>query len=702
MEINSTQAEFLRREIKSFPGIGKRKLSVLDSELGIRYVRDLLKHYPFRYEDRTQFYLIKDLREHISSSVQLVGHLHQVQKRWVRTKDSLSAEFSDETGKISLQWWNQINWISKYLKEGRRYLIYGKPNYYKGKISIVHPEMTELKDHASPKGKIYPVYSSTQTMKRVGLSSSGLQKIIQSFLSEIHPEFETLPASLGEKYHFSQHGKALHDIHNPPNIAALNKARERLKFEEVFFMQISLLSLRRVRKENLKAHGLGMNPMVSDFLDKSLPFSLTDAQKRVINEIYSDMKSEQQMHRLLQGDVGSGKTIVAFISLLAAIGLGKQAAMMAPTEILAEQHFEVCSHWAKSLPISLSILTSSVPARERKQRWKEIKEGNIQLIIGTHALLEDNIQFHDLAVVVIDEQHRFGVWQRAKLWKKGKDKHPHVLLMTATPIPRTLSMTLYGDVDISTLDELPAGRPPLYTAHRRESARQKVESFVQTQLEQGHQAYWIYPLIEESESLDLQTIEDGFAAAQTRFPHLKIAMLHGKLPSEEKQDIMRLFIAGEIQLLISTTVIEVGIDNPRATLMIIEHANRFGLAQLHQLRGRVGRGKEKSYCILMTSSPLSEEAQKRIDTLVSHQDGFSISQVDLELRGPGDRLGTQQSGAPELKLVDLVKDQAILIAARQEAMDIIHQDPEIKDPKYQTLKEHVHALTKQAAWKYIA
>ena len=695
----------LQKEVQFLSGVGPKRAEVLRSELGIRTVEDLLNHLPFRYEDRTQFQKTTALARY-DGSAQLVGRLSQIQMHRKGKRNLLFARLQDDKGIVSLSWWNQTRWIVKHLKEGERYVVYGPPTLYKGRVSLVHPEMRLLAEDEQPLGCLVPVYHSTQPMKRRGLDSGGLGQVIKEVLEELPDQPttwpEVLPEPLVKKYRFLSRDESMRQIHRPQTMGQLKEARRRLKFDEIFLLQVSLLSLRKFRKERLEAHVLGVNDFVNKFVKTVLPFSLTQAQRRVLREIYKDLKSAQQMHRLLQGDVASGKTVVAFISLLTAIGTQKQAAIMAPTEVLAEQHFQTCQAWTEALGLKVALLTGSTKTKKRQALLASVSTGDTQLIIGTHALLEDPLMFKDLALVVIDEQHRFGVWQRARLWQKGKTKNPHVLLMTATPIPRTLAMTLYGDVDVSVIDELPAGRPTIRTLHRQEKARAKLQDFVLAELQKGRQAYWVYPLIEESEKMDLNYLKEGFAQAQQRFPRLKIAMLHGRMRSAEKTTIMDDFHAGRTQLLVSTTVIEVGIDVPNATLMIIEHADRFGLAQLHQLRGRIGRGKYDSYCVLLTSTALSKEAQARIHAMTQHLNGFEIANIDLELRGPGNRLGTQQSGAPELCLVDLGKDTHLIMSARQEAQDILRSDPSLDQPQHQALQSYVQHLQEQASWKYIA
>ena len=586
------------------------------------------------------------------------------------------AQLHDETGQIELVWFKGVSWVLDKLKQGIPYVIYGKPTAFGRKLNIAHPEVEPVTDKSKKAGYLQPVYHSTERLKNQYLDSRSILKLQKELLVKaINHIAETLPIDIIQEFGLCLKKEAMVQIHFPRDTDQLNRAKFRLKFEELFYVQLKLIKQKLTRVEKYKGLVLNDSALLTQFYEKHLPFSLTNAQKRVIKEVYKDFRSGNQMNRLLQGDVGSGKTIVAFICMLIAIGSDTQAALMAPTEILSEQHYNGLKVFAEKLGLRIARLTGSTKQSERKIIHRMLRDGEIHILIGTHALLEEIVKFKNLGLAVIDEQHRFGVAQRAKLWNKNKDSYPHVLVMTATPIPRTLAMTLYGDLEVSVIDELPAGRKPIITKHHYDSARLKVFGFVKDQIALGRQVYIVYPLIEESEKSDYKDLMDGYESVSRAFPGLPISIVHGRMKSEDKEFEMQRFVKGETKIMVATTVIEVGVDVPNASLMLIENAERFGLAQLHQLRGRVGRGAEQSYCLLLSSYKLSREARTRIDTMVKTNNGFEIADVDLKLRGPGDLMGTQQSGVLDLLIADLGTDGKILQAARHAAIKLLRDDP---------------------------
>ncbi len=691
-----TKIEFLK-------GVGPQKAALLKKELKIFTYGDLIQHYPFRHEDRTQFTKIEDIRSD-DTSVQVKGIIRTYELKGAARKQRLTAQFKDETGEIELIWFKGVQWVSKNITPGMEYIIVGKPTVFNNRISISHPELEQYSDKAGTEGYLQPVYSTTETLTRRFLHSKGIAKIQQALFRQVYREIrESLPPNIIEQYKFVSKQAAILWIHFPKNQAELNKARARLKFEELFYVQLKIIQEKGVQKNESVGQVFGPLDTLTDFYNNHLPFELTNAQKRVVKEVRADVISGKQMNRLLQGDVGSGKTIVAFIVMLMAIDSNAQACLIAPTGILAGQHFEGLSEFCDKLGVSIRILTGASTKKQRKVIHEELENGELNILVGTHALLEDVVQFKNLGLCVIDEQHRFGVAQRAKLWAKNRSVAPHILVMTATPIPRTLAMTLYGDLDVSVIDELPAGRKPIQTIHKTEAGRLRMIGFLREQLELGRQAYVVYPLIEESETLDLQNLMDGYEYICRRLPEYFVSIVHGKLKNAEKESEMKRFIEKKTQIMVATTVIEVGVNVPNATVMVIENSERFGLAQLHQLRGRVGRGGEQSYCMLMTGQKLSREGKLRVDTMVRTTNGFEIADVDLQIRGPGDLAGTQQSGTMDFLLADLAQDNAILQEARECAEEIITEDTQLLLPKHHVLRQHIDSLkTSTVNWGRIS
>lgn len=672
---------FFDTKIEFLKGVGPQRGALLGSELGIFTYGDLIQYYPFRYEDRTRFYKIAEINDHMNF-IQVTGRIRYLETVGPPRRQRLVAYFGDGTGEIQLVWFKGLQWIIKKLRTNIDYVVFGKPGRIGKYINIAHPEMEPLTTKNEQGGYLQPVYSTTEKLKARYLDSKTIAKFQRTLTGlafrQIH---ETLPPDLVQQYRLLPKNQAISNIHYPENQQLLAQARYRLKFEELFFIQLRLLKLKLTRRERFKGIIFNNADLLTDFYHHHLPFELTNAQKKVIKGIYRDMRSGSQMNRLLQGDVGSGKTIVAFICMLIAIGNGAQAAMMAPTEILANQHYDGLKGYAEKMGLNIALLTGSSKTAERRDIHERLLEGSLHILVGTHALLEDVVQFQNLGLAVIDEQHRFGVAQRAKLWRKNEHTYPHVLVMTATPIPRTLAMTLYGDLDVSVIDELPAGRKPIKTIHHYDANRLKVFGFLKQQTELGRQVYVVYPLIEESAKIDLKHLEDGYESISRAFPDYAISIVHGKMKADAKEYEMNRFVKGETKIMVATTVIEVGVNVPNATVMVIENAERFGLAQLHQLRGRVGRGGDQSYCILMSDYKLSKEAKTRIKTMVTTTDGFVIADTDLKLRGPGDISGTQQSGLTDLTIADLSQDSEILQQARKAAQRILDDDPELKTAK---------------------
>lgn len=697
----------LQTPIEYLKGVGPQRGELLRKELGIHRYEDLLNFYPNRYIDRTRYYQINELNNN-PAEVQIIGkvvHLKTVE--FGKGKKRMVAVFIDNTGQMELNWFQGHKWIRDSLKLNTPYVIFGKVTNFNGQYSMAHPEMELYQEHQqSLRSSMQPVYPSTETLTNRGISNRVINKMMQQVFLETQGLFlETLPQNLLEELKMIPKSAALFNIHFPKSPELLAKAQFRLKFEELFFIQLQLITKNLVRKHKIKGHPFTVvGEHFNNFYKNHLPFELTNAQKKVLKEIRNDMGTNAQMNRLLQGDVGSGKTIVALMAMLIALDNGFQSCLMAPTEILATQHFNGLSELAKDLNINIKLLTGSTKTAERKIIHEELENGSLHIIIGTHALLEDKVQFHNLGLAIIDEQHRFGVEQRSKLWQKNEIP-PHILVMTATPIPRTLAMSLYGDLDISVIDELPPGRKPIQTVHRYDSNRLKVWKFIKDEIAKGRQVYIVYPLIQESESMDYKDLMDGYESISRDFPlpHYSISMVHGKMKPADKDAEMKRFAEGKTNIMIATTVIEVGVNVPNASVMIIESAERFGLSQLHQLRGRVGRGAEQSYCILMTSFKLSNDSKIRLETMCKTNDGFEIAEVDLKLRGPGDIMGKQQSGVLNLQIADLVKDKEILLLARHEAMKLLKKDPSMSLPEHQTLRTVFIELTKKKnIWNYIS
>lgn len=687
---------FFDRSIEYLKGIGPQRAETLNKELQIFTFGDLLQHYPYRHEDRSKFYKIKELQPDLPY-VQIIGEFKSFKTIGMGRKARLVGTFADETGTIEMVWFKGIQWIQKSLSIGVKYVAFGKASLFNGKFNIAHPEVEVLTEKNAKGGYLIPLYHTSEKMKRKGLDSRFLTKAMKVLLVEaVNHIPETLPDHLLQKFKLMDKKTAVVAMHFPRNAQQLSLAQNRMKFEELFFVQLRLIKLKIARTEKYKGVIINKSDLLNDFYEKHMPFELTGAQKRVVKEIYADFRSGQQMNRLVQGDVGSGKTMVAFLSILIAIGSGFQCAFMAPTEILAEQHFKGLQEWTQPLGLHMARLTGSTPKSERKLIHEGLMSGTITILVGTHALLEDKVKFKNLGFAVIDEQHRFGVAQRAKLWTKTKDTYPHVLVMTATPIPRTLAMTLYGDLDISVIDELPAGRKPIKTMHYRDNKRLEMFGFVEKEIEKGRQAYIVFPLIEESATLDYKDLMDGYESITRRFPNYQISIVHGRMKAEDKEWEMQRFVKGETKIMVATTVIEVGVNVPNATIMVIENAERFGLSQLHQLRGRVGRGGDQSYCILMTGVKLSTEGRTRLKTMVDTTDGFKIAEVDLALRGPGDLMGTRQSGVLDLLVSDLVKDGEILKVARIAAQDLLKADPNLEKSEHRMIKTHIDSFSKNA------
>ena len=631
---------FFDTKIEFLKGVGPTKAELLNKELQIYTFGDIIQHYPFRYEDRTKFYNISEI-DISSAYIQLKGKVNHFEMVGTGRKKRLVAYLSDGTGEVELVWFKGAQWMLKKLKVGVEYVVFGKPTLFNRKFNLAHPDIDLLTDANQTETSFHPVYPSTEKLRARFLDSKGISKLIKTLLplSRQHIR-ESLSDDIRNRYKLITKPRALYHIHFPPDQSLMRKAQYRLKFEELFYLQLRLIKLKLTRIEKFTGQVFKSTKILTDFYNNHLPFELTDAQKKVIKEIYTDMKSGKQMNRLIQGDVGSGKTIVSFLCMLVVIANGAQTTLMAPTEILADQHYNGLRSFADQLGLEIAILKGSTKKSERKNIQERLDNGSLQILIGTHALIEDHVQFNNLGLAIVDEQHRFGVAQRAKLWKKNQAVYPHILVMTATPIPRTLAMTLYGDLDVSVIDELPAGRKEIVTWHKYDSNRLETFGFIRKQIAQGRQVYIVYPLIEESEKLDLKHLTDGYEAIQRAFPEYQVGILHGKMKATAKDWEMKRFLRNETKILVATTVIEVGVNVPNATVMVIENAERFGLAQLHQLRGRVGRGADQSYCILMTSYKLTKESRQRINTMVSTSNGFDIAEADLKLRGPGDLMGT--------------------------------------------------------------
>jgi ATP-dependent DNA helicase RecG len=676
---------------------------LFQKELKIFSFGDLIQRYPFRYEDRTKFYSIKEINDEMPF-VQLKGKFTDFEIIGTQFKKRLVGHFSDGKGEMEMVWFQRIDWVIQKIKPNVEYVVFGKPTRFGNKINIAHPEVEPITENNLKGDSFQPVYPISEKLRARHIDSKQIAKLeLELFrLAEQHIR-ETLPNHLLSQQKLLSKREALRNIHFPKTQELLFEAQQRLKFEELFYIQLRLIKMKLVRQGKFKGQIFSDTNILTKFYKEYLPFELTDAQKRVIREIYADMKSGKQMSRLLQGDVGSGKTIVAFICILLVIGGDAQAALMAPTEILAQQHYANLKKYADRMGISIALLTGSVKKSQRKPIHEQLQSGELKILIGTHALLEEEVKFKKLGLAIIDEQHRFGVAQRSKLWQKNADVYPHILVMTATPIPRTLAMTLYGDLEISAIDELPKGRKPIKTTHQFDSHRLKVNGFIRSQIDLGRQVYVVYPLIEESEKLDLKHLMDGYESMSRAFPDVPISIVHGQMKSDAKDYEMTRFVKGETKIMVATTVIEVGVDVPNASVMIIESAERFGLSQLHQLRGRVGRGAEQSYCILMTGYKLGADTKTRIETMVSTNNGFEIAETDLKLRGPGDLMGTQQSGSLDLLIADLGKDGKILQQARDSANEILSSDPDLIKPENAVIKKQIESMRKTAVnWSRIS
>ena len=713
----------LQTPIDYLKGVGPNRADLLRTELGIHTYQDLINLFPNRYLDRTQYYKIHQLQRN-NAEVQIVGEIISLKEIAQKHGKRLVATFRDDTGSMELVWFRGQKWIRESLKLNKPYVIFGKVNWFNGVFSMPHPDMELLEEHEKNiRSAMQPIYPSTEKLSNKGITNRVITKIMQQLFLETKGRFqESLSENILSELKLLSKSEAVFNVHFPKNQELLARAQFRLKFEELFYIQLQLILKNLIHKSKIK--GLPFTQVgtyFNTFYKDHLPFELTNAQKRVLKEIRQDLGSNAQMNRLLQGDVGSGKTIVAFMSMLMALDNGFQACLMAPTEILSVQHYNGLIELAKKLNISIKILTGSSKTSERKEIHKLLENGELDILIGTHALLEDKVKFKNLGLAIIDEQHRFGVEQRSKLWRKGPSGiqqnneeesgeirgaiPPHILVMTATPIPRTLAMSVYGDLDISVIDELPPGRQAIKTVHRYDKNRLNVFRFIRDEIEKGRQIYIVYPLIQESENMDYKDLMDGYESVSRDFPapNYQISIVHGKMKPADKDYEMQRFIKGETNIMVATTVIEVGVNVPNASVMIIESAERFGLSQLHQLRGRVGRGAEQSYCILMTSHKLSADSKKRIQTMTRTNDGFEIAEVDLNLRGPGDLMGTQQSGVLNLKIADIIKDKDILQSARFYAKKVLGSDPTLKTPENKSILYTYQQVAKyKNIWNYIS
>ena len=672
MHVLSTPIEYLK-------GVGPIRAELFKKELRIFSYEDLLMHFPFRYIDKSNIHLISDINEDMPY-IQFRGKIIKLEEKGLRKSKRLIAHLRDSSGDIELIWFKSVKWIKSSINLDKEYLVFGKPTFYSGKASLVHPELDILDDESIDSRGLHGVYSTTEKLINKGLNSRAISRLIKNLIPHLENNIdESLSQEILDKYKLPNKKEALTNIHLSKDLKELERSQKRLKFEELFFLQLHLVKIKMIRNNKYIGYSLSqLGDNFHNYYKNHLKFELTNAQKRVIKEIRIDVKNNKQMNRLLQGDVGSGKTIVALLSMLMAIDNGFQACIMAPTEILAQQHFTTISKELEEMDINVNILTGSKKTKARRELLEELENGKIQLLIGTHALLEDKVKFHNLGFVVIDEQHRFGVAQRAKLWKKNKFP-PHILVMTATPIPRTLSMTLYGDLDVSVIDELPPGRKVIKTLWRSDSSRLKIIRFMREQIKVGRQIYVVFPLIDESAKMDYKNLIEGYDSIVREFPlpEFQVSVVHGQMKSEDKEYEMNRFVEGVTDIMVATTVIEVGVNVPNASAMIIESSERFGLSQLHQLRGRVGRGSNQSYCILMSGNKLSNDAKTRLKTLVDTNDGFEIAEVDLKLRGPGDMMGTKQSGILDFKIADIIKDNKILLYARKEVDQLLLDDFEL-------------------------
>ena len=688
--------DILEQDIKYVPGVGPHRKEILERELNIHTFGDLLEYYPYKYIDRSRIYTISELSGEMPY-VQLKGHILSFEEfEQGPRKKRIVAHFTDGTGIADLVWFVRAQQLTKDLKVNTDYIVFGKPGIYGGRYQLAHPEIEKASEVQLSEMGMQPHYNTTEKMKKMGLTSRTIERITKSLLERINtPLPETLPPFIVNRLHLVSRDTAFRHVHYPKTADEMSHARQRLKFEELFYVQLNILRYASDQRRKYRGYVFSrVGDIFNTFYRDHLPFPLTGAQKRVIREIRADMGSGRQMNRLLQGDVGSGKTLVALMSMLIALDNGYQACIMAPTEILAEQHLTTIRDFLGDMPIRVELLTGIVKGKKRREVLQGVADGTVQILVGTHAVIEDTVQFLRLGFVVVDEQHRFGVAQRAKLWSKSQNP-PHVLVMTATPIPRTLAMTIYGDLDVSVIDELPPGRKPVVTLHKYDTQMTSLYQGIRQQIRQGRQVYIVFPLIKESEKIDLKNLEDGFETLRQAFPEFRMSKVHGKMKPADKDEEMQRFVAGETQILVATTVIEVGVNVPNASVMVILDAQRFGLSQLHQLRGRVGRGADQSYCILVSKYELSNETRRRLDIMCDTNDGFQIAEADLKLRGPGDLEGTQQSGmAFDLKIADIARDGQLVQLARDEAQRIIDDDPECQKAEYQMLWNRLAALRK--------
>lgn len=695
--------EVLDAPITVLPGVRPKQIQLLARELHVHTIGELLAHYPLRYVDRAVIHPISQLRKE-GEMYQFVGEVTQIAYKGEGSKKRLEVTFQDESGRIAGVFFKGISYIHRQLRIGTKYLLFGRVSVFGRTINIVHPEINLYDPHQKNRIPLEPIYKTSESMKKGGLNSRGVLTIISKALQWAAPHLqEYLPAPLLQRYNFAPFAWARHTIHFPGSLEELRRARSRVKFDELFCIQVQLMQQNQQYRTVYQGHRCDVvGSLVNRFYREELPFDLTGAQKRVVREMREDMRTGAQMNRLLQGDVGSGKTVVAVFTMLLAADNGLQSCLMAPTEILAQQHYAGIQRMLQNLPVRIALLTGSTGLKARREITSASEDGSLDILVGTHALIEDNVQFKKLGMVIIDEQHRFGVDQRAKLWRKGKDTAPHVLVMSATPIPRTLALTLYGDLDVSIIDELPPGRKPIKTVHLYETQREKMHELMLQEIEAGHQVYVVFPLIEESEKSDLQSLSEGYARLQEEFPQYEIEIVHGKMSPEEKNHAMARFSTNEAQILVSTTVIEVGVDVPNASVMIIENAERFGLSQLHQLRGRVGRGAEHSYCYLVTGYKLSEKTRARLGTMVLTNNGFEIAEADLQQRGAGSLGGTRQSGSNmQLQLASLAEDGPIVAFARDRARELFENDPSLEKEENASLAEYVAYIGRGGSYNKI-
>ena len=697
-------SDILKTDIKYITGVGPQKKDILKREIGIETYGDLLEYYPYKYVDRSHIYTISSLSPDMPF-VQIKGRILSFESFQMGVKKKrLVAHFGDGTGVVDLVWFSGTQYVSKNYKMGVEYIVFGKPTIFGGRFQISHPELDLAENLQLSEMGMQPFYVTTERMKNSGLSSRSLEKIVKALLSRLPPQPETLPDYITAPLHLVSRDAAIRGVHYPHAQMEMQKARERLKFEELFYVQLNILRYTANHRRKYRGYLLPrIGEHFNSFFKQNLKFELTGAQKRVMHEIQADMNTGRQMNRLVQGDVGSGKTLVALMAMLIAVDNGFQACMMAPTEILAEQHLATIKDLLKGLNVRVELLTGIVKGKKRKEILEGVVTGDVHILVGTHAVIEDTVQFHNLGLAVVDEQHRFGVAQRAKLWAKNQNP-PHILVMTATPIPRTLAMTIYGDLDVSVIDELPPGRKPIQTLHKYDNQMTTLYNGIRQQITLGRQVYIVYPLISESEKMDLKNLEDGFEQLQNIFPDYKMSKVHGRMKPAEKEAEMQRFASGETQILVATTVIEVGVNVPNASVMVIMEAQRFGLSQLHQLRGRVGRGADQSYCILVSGHELSVETRKRLEIMTETNDGFRIAEADLKLRGPGDLEGTQQSGlAFDLKIADIARDGQLVQLARDEAQKIIDEDPECNSQRHALLWRRLNELRSDSVdWAQIS